>query len=79
MSTIPFPSITPQNTSVEIKSNTDTFQSPITGATKTVDRGGERLILSVNMMNVVDANRRTIMSFCSRMNGQANRVSSIIW
>ena len=75
MSTYPWPPVTPSSSSITLQSNTSTFISPLTGATQTSDRTGERIIMSLTVNNVKDSDRRALMSFASKMNGKANRVS----
>ena len=76
MTTYTFPSITPNQSTIELQSNTQSFVSPITGATKTVDRGGERWLMKLSFNSLQDANRGTLMAFLAKLNGQQHRVST---
>lgn len=73
MTTYAFPSVTPNTQSIELTSNTSVFVSPLTGAVKTADRGGERWRVRLNFVNLVNPERAEMQAFLSRLNGQQHR------
>jgi len=73
MTTYSFPSITPTTTQIQLISNTATFVSPLSGATQTLDRGGERWLMTLQFMNLSGANRATMTAFLAKLNGQQHR------
>lgn len=75
MTTYVYPSIIPTESTVELLSNTATFVSPITGATQTLDRGGERWRISLVHRNLRTAQRGELMGFLAKLNGQQHRVT----
>lgn len=75
MSTYTFPSVTPNETAIEFVSNTAIFQSPMSGSIQTIDRGGERLMLTLFYRNLKTANRALLAAFIAKLNGQQHRVT----
>ena len=73
MTTYSFPAVTPTSSTVELLSNTATFQSPITGTVQSVDRGGERWRITLQYMNLKNADRAVMQAFLARLNGQQHR------
>lgn len=73
MTTYAFPSVVPSATTVELRSNTEKFVSPITGAVQTLDRGGERWVITLQFRNLSGDNRATMQAFLAKLNGQQHR------
>lgn len=73
MTTYAFPSVTPNASSIELVSNTQTFISPISGAIQTLDRGGERWVVTLTYTNLSGANRAVMQAFLVKLNGQQHR------
>lgn len=74
MTTYTFPSITPNATQIQLLSNTAAFISPITGATQTLDRGGERWQMTMTFTNLTGANRADMQAYLAKLNGQQHRM-----
>ena len=74
MTVYAFPSITPSSSSVELITNTRTFQSPITGAVQTVGRKGSMWKISMKFNNLSGADRATMKAFLTKLNGQEHRM-----
>ena len=74
MTVYAFPSITPSSSSVELITNTRTFQSPITGAVQTVGRKGSMWKISMKFNNLSGADRATMKAFVTKLNGQEHRM-----
>ena len=72
MTTYSYPTLSrsPSSMVVRLQSNTDRFISPTTGATQTVDRGGEHLIVSITYGSLETADRALLISFLAKLNGQ---------
>ena len=77
MTTYSYPTLSrsPSSMVVKLQSNTDRFISPTTGATQTVDRGGEHLIVSITYGSLETADRALLISFLAKLNGQQHRVN----
>ena len=73
MTTYAFPSVTPTSSSIEYRSNTARFVSPVSGAIQTLDRGGERWIISLQYRSLKDADRAVMLAFLAKLNGQQHR------
>ena len=84
MTTYAFPSITPNEMDVQLVSNTAIFQSPLTGAIQTLDRGGERIQVTMtfralrsessNLGAITKASWRHFMTaFIAKLNGRQHR------
>lgn len=73
MSTFQFPDVTPNASSVEKISNTLRHVSTFTGATQTVNRGGERTGMTMTFVNLKDAEARRLLSFIAKLNGMEHR------
>ena len=73
MTTFSFPAVTPNASSVEYISNTARFISPISGAIQTLDRGGERWMISLQYRSLKDADRAVMLAFLAKLNGQQHR------
>lgn len=69
-----FPSITPSSSTVELVTNTRSFQSPLTNAVQTVGRKGSLWKISMVFNNLKDADRATMKAFLSKLNGQEHRM-----
>lgn len=75
MTTYSFPTVTPNEMSIELISNTEIHRSAFTGAVKTLDRGGEHMRVTINYRNMQQANKATILALLARLNGQQHRVN----
>ena len=75
MTTYSFPAITCNAMTVDYVSNTDIYQSPISGAIQSVDRGGERLLATMQFNNLVGEDRALMTAFVAKMNGHQHRVN----
>ena len=73
MTTYAFPSIQPSTMTTQLLTNTASFVSPLTGATQTTDRGGERWAISMTFNNLSGDDRATMQAFVTKIRGQANR------
>ena len=73
MTTYAFPSVTPNSSNIEYRSNTARFVSPISGAIQTLDRGGERWIINLQYRSLKDADRAVMLAFLAKLNGQQHR------
>jgi hypothetical protein len=73
MATYAFPAINPSAATWQLISNTASFVSPFTGATQTLDRGGERWSASLTFNNLSSDDRGVMTAFVSRLNGQQHR------
>jgi len=73
VTTYAFPSIAPSTTSVQLVSNTAIFQSPLTGAIQTLDRGGERWAMTMQFNNLKGDDVGVMTGFVARLNGQQHR------
>jgi len=75
VTTYTYPSIIPNESTIDFQSNTQIFQSPFNGAIQTVDRSGERIVMKVVHRNLKGANRATMSAFAAKLNGQQHRVT----
>jgi hypothetical protein len=66
-------SLVPSASEWRLVSNTAVFNSPLTGATRTVARGGDRWACTFTFNNLTGANRAILQAFLSQLRGQANR------
>lgn len=73
MTTYAFPSITPSSSTLELISNTDSFVSPFTGATQTIDRGGERWRITMSFNNLKTTEKAEMRAFLVKLNGKQHR------
>lgn len=73
MTTYSFPSITPTSSSWELVSNVGVHRSPLSGATQTLDRGGEFWRCRLNFSNLNGADAATMRAFLVKLNGQQHR------
>ena len=76
MTTYALPSITPNETSIDIVSNTEQFVSPFNGAIQTIDRGGERLVMRLVYRNLKGDDKAEMVGFLAKMNGMQHRVTA---
>ena len=76
MTVYAFPSIIPNDSSIEYKSNTSVFRSPFNGAIQTLDRGGEGWMYRMNFRNLTNAQRTELTAFLVRLNGQQHRFTA---
>ncbi len=72
MTTYSFPAVTPNSMTLELISNTATFQS-WNGAIQTTDRGGERWAIVMTFTNLRGDDRAILQAFIARLNGQQHR------
>ena len=77
MTTYAYPTLSrpPNEMGLDFTSNTNIFQSPLSGAIQTVDRGGERLVASLSYRNLQTADRALLIAFLMKLNGQQHRVN----
>lgn len=75
MSTYTFPSIVPNESTMEIRSNTNRYQSELSGAIKTKKRSGDYLALSMSFRNLEGANRAELIGFIMKLQGTRHRFS----
>lgn len=68
------PDIAPSSSTWGLVSNTATFESPLTGAIQSIDRGGERWRVTLAYENLSPDDKATMKAFLSRVNGQQHRV-----
>lgn len=68
------PDIDPSSSTWGLVSNTATFESPLTGAIQSIDRGGERWRVTLAYQNLSPDDKATMKAFLSRLNGQQHRV-----
>lgn len=73
MTTYAFPAIVPTSSEVTLDSNTSVFESPYTRSVQTVDRGGERWIVTLLFANLSGDDRAVLQAFLARLNGQQHR------
>ena len=73
MTTYAFPSITPTSSTWELVSNVGVHRSPLSGATQTLDRGGEHWRCHLNFSNLTGADAATMRAFLVKLNGQQQR------
>lgn len=72
MTTYAFPSIVPNRTVFELKSNTKVFASPLSGAIQTTSRGGTRWGLQLFFNNLTGDDRSEMQAFLVKLNGQVH-------
>lgn len=75
MTTYAFPAVTPNEVTITLVSNAKIFPSPFTGAIQTIDRGGERLLLTLSYRNLITSKKALLLGWLARMNGQQHRVT----
>lgn len=77
MTTYAYPTLSraPNSMAVEFLSNTDRFMSPFNGAIQTVDRSGERMVITVTYTSLQQADYATLIGFIAKLNGQQHRVN----
>jgi hypothetical protein len=66
--------IIPSSSEWRYIANTAAFISPITGATRTIYRGGDRWGCTLTLSNLTGAKRATLTAFIARLRGQLHRV-----
>lgn len=74
MAIITFPAITPTRVTWGLKSLTETFTSPLNGATQTVGRPGARWRATLDFDNLSQDQGRELQAFLLAMDGMSNRV-----
>jgi hypothetical protein len=74
MTNFVYPAIIPNNTQIQLLSNTKTYISPISGSIQTIDRGGERWKISLVHRNLRGSNRAVMLAYSSKLNGQQHRI-----
>lgn len=67
-----FPEVTANSASMTLEANTGVFRAD-SGALQTSDRSGERWLFQVSHQNLTGADRRKLMAFIARLNGQEHR------
>jgi len=73
MTTYAFPDIEPSRSQIQLLSNTTRFVSPFTGFVQTLDRGGERWLMTLSFQNLTGDDRAVITAFGTRLNGSQHR------
>jgi len=73
MTTYAFPSVTPNSTMFSMESNTSIFQSALTGAIQTLDRGGEHWRVQIAFHNLKTPNNDVLLAWLAKLNGQQHR------
>ncbi|MBU0752361.1 MAG: hypothetical protein KJ787_13895 [Gammaproteobacteria bacterium] len=76
MTAIAWPTLTrsaPRECEWRLKSNTVAFQSPLSGATQTVEFPGARWEVSFAMENLLEADTALLRAFMARLRGRAGR------
>jgi hypothetical protein len=75
MATLTWPaSIVPQSVTWRLRANTQSFTSPLSGATQTAELAGARWLADLNLPALDTARWRAWSAFAARMRGQAGRV-----
>lgn len=72
MTTYAFPSIIPNRSVFELRSNSKTFASPLSGAIQTAFRGGTRWAMQLFFDNLTGDNRSEMQAFLVKLNGQVH-------
>lgn len=67
-------SIIPSASAWRLMANTAAFVSPLTGATRTVGRGGDRWACTLTVNNAGEADRAVLSAWLARLRGQTHRV-----
>jgi hypothetical protein len=67
-------SLVPNASEWRLIANTAAFVSPLTGATRTLARGGDRWACTLTLHNLTDDNRADLKAFLAKLRGQAHRV-----
>lgn len=73
MTVFAFPAIIPNSSAWGLESNTAPFQSDLSGAIQTKDRGGERWRALLTFVGLKAADKAVMRAFLSRLNGQQHR------
>ena len=73
MTTFTFPNITPATNTLELVSNTRTYQSPLTNAIQTASRKGSLWKASLQFKNLSGDDRQEMQAFLVKLNGQQHR------
>jgi len=68
-----FPNEKPTSQTVELMTNTRTFQSPITNATQTLSRKGSYWRMRMTFSNITGDKRGVLQGFFAKLNGQEHR------
>jgi hypothetical protein len=66
--------LVPNSSSWSLVANTGAFTSPLTGATRTIGRGGDRWACTMNFEALNTDKRALLMAFLAQLRGQSNRV-----
>ena len=73
MAVLTFPSLTPTNAEFGQLSNTQSFTSPLSGTTQTLEMPGAHWHLKMAFGGLSDAERRLLQAFLAQCRGQAGR------
>jgi hypothetical protein len=73
MTTYAFPSLTPNATMFAVVSNTSIFQSHLTGAIQTLDRGGEHWNVKIVFGNLKAPDSDILVAWLAKLNGRQHR------
>ncbi|HJV73175.1 MAG TPA: hypothetical protein VJ654_03050 [Noviherbaspirillum sp.] len=73
MTILTFPSITPAHVAWGLKSNTESFTSPLNGSTQTIERPGARWKATLTMPPLTVSNAVLLDAFLLQLNGKAGR------
>ena len=73
MTTYAFPSISPTRTTWSLLTNTKQFSSPLTGATQSIGRAGERWHVMLEFSNLHNDDRADLLAFIMKLNGAEHR------
>lgn len=66
--------VIPTSSEWQLVANTAAFTSPLTGATRTLARGGDRWACTLTCNNLNADKRAVLQAFLARLRGQAHRV-----
>lgn len=73
MTTLTFPSITPNRTKWGLRSNTGAFVSPLSRATQTGEYPGAAWVATLTFDNLSEADARTLAAFLAQLRGASGR------
>lgn len=73
MTTLTFPSITPNESVWGLQANTQSFRSPFTGSVQTIEFSGARWVAELTFNNLTVADSRTLSAFLLQCRGSSGR------
>lgn len=73
MTTYAFPNITPNSSTWEYVSNTEMFESSLSRAIQTLDRGGEHWRCTLSFRNLKSDEKADLKAFLVKLNGMQHR------